>query len=437
MFVYDGIKLLEQNAYQTVWLVDFLAFDDRLSAINPITGVSAELATMINKHIDPGQKIAVEKEVFSKRDLVKLRKDAPKYEDKILKRPLLIIYDEINSARDARYTVVCMLSRLLNQAERAAGQSKRQITTLKFVNRNQLFITGSADKIGEAAGTTMAERREGETAGVTSSLISLTSTTLFVFGEGASMETIAVYTLKDHTDEPRFPFKIYQVVAVTVDASEKYFVTASKDNSWCFYDILTGSCLSKVGKASEQEGYTSASFDPHGTFLGTGTTTAVVKIWDVRTQSSVGKLEGHVGPVTAMSFSENGYLLAVYCCSHIDFYFGHFTMFLQTAALDGVQLWDFQKLRNLRTISPCDSDTPTTAVEFDLSGSYLGIGGSDTRVYQVDRDIWNPIKTLPDLSGTGKVTSLKFGAEAKYIAVGSMDHNLRIFGLPRCEQMDD
>ncbi|KAK3128788.1 hypothetical protein QOZ80_6BG0466360 [Eleusine coracana subsp. coracana] len=266
MFVYDGIKLLEQNAYQTVWLVDFLAFDDRLSAINPITGVSAELATMINKHIDPGQKIAVEKEVykkviqtnlnisclcggtveeliwglkiqmpyllkpnenleldkealfpmsngmkmllnshgfifepdqmvtrhviklagvvrecdrcvnkhesslrsaaehlkkisridtedwdlmklatalkiicypnenvaaprsvFSKRDLVKLRKDAPKYEDKILKRPLLIIYDEINSARDARYTVVCMLSRLLNQAERAAGQSKRQI----------------------------------------------------------------------------------------------------------------------------------------------------------------------------------------------------------------------------------------------------------------------------------------------------------------------
>ncbi|GJN09130.1 hypothetical protein PR202_ga27109 [Eleusine coracana subsp. coracana] len=134
----DAIKtmmLVKRSAIHTVWLVDSLAFENRLSAINPITGVRAELATMINKHIDPGQKIAVEKEdfkkvietnlVFSKRDLVKLRKDAPKYEDKILKRSLLIIYDEINSARDARYTEVGMLSRLLNQAERAAGQSKR------------------------------------------------------------------------------------------------------------------------------------------------------------------------------------------------------------------------------------------------------------------------------------------------------------------------
>ena len=36
---------------------------------------------------------------------------------------------------------------------------------------------------------------------------------------------------------------------------------------------------------------------------------------------------------------------------------------------------------------------------------------------------------------TGKVTSVKFGADAKYIAVGSMDRNLRIFGLPGDDQM--
>lgn len=30
----------------------------------------------------------------------------------------------------------------------------------------------------------------------------------------------------------------------------------------------------------------------------------------------------------------------------------------------------------------------------------------------------------------GKATSVKFGPDAKYIAVGSMDRNLRIFGLP-------
>ncbi|EEC67131.1 hypothetical protein OsI_33953 [Oryza sativa Indica Group] len=236
------------------------------------------------------------------------------------------------------------------------GHSKK-ITSLKFVPRDELFVTGSADK----------------------------------------------------------------VEAVTVHATQKYFVTASKDNTWCFYDIPSGSCLTQVGESSGQEGYTSASFHPDGLILGTGTTEAVVKIWDVKTQSNVAKFEGHVGPVTAMSFSENGYFLA-------------------TAALDGVKLWDLRKLRNFRTISPYDSDTPTNSVEFDFSGSYLAVGGSDTRVYQVAnvKLEWNLVKTLPDLSGTGKVTNVKFGTDAKYIAVGSMDRNLRIFGLPgEDDQMDD
>lgn len=38
------------------------------------------------------------------------------------------------------------------------------------------------------------------------------------------------------------------------------------------------------------------------------------------------------------------------------------------------------------------------------------------------------IKSFP--SDAGKATSVKFGPDAKYIAVGSMDRNLRIFGLP-------
>jgi pre-mRNA-processing factor 19 len=41
------------------------------------------------------------------------------------------------------------------------------------------------------------------------------------------------------------------------------------------------------------------------------------------------------------------------------------------------------------------------------------------------------------VSFAGKVTSVKFGTDAKYVAVGSMDRNLRIFGLPGDERMEE
>ncbi|KAJ6430264.1 hypothetical protein OIU84_021631 [Salix udensis] len=171
--------------------------------------------------------------------------------------------------------------------------------------------------------------------------------------------------------------------------------------------------MAQVADASKTDGYSSAAFHPDGLILGTGTSEAVVKIWDVKSQANVAKFEGHAGPVTAISFSENGYFLA-------------------TAAHDSVKLWDLRKLKNFRTLNLYDSDTPTNSVEFDHSGSYLGIAGSDIRVYQVGsvKADWNCIKTLPDLSGTGRATCVKFGPDANYIAVGSMDRNLRIFGLP-------
>ncbi|XP_077252774.1 pre-mRNA-processing factor 19-like [Tasmannia lanceolata] len=255
-----------------------------------------------------------------------------------------------------------------------SGHTKK-VTSVKFVPRDELFVTGSADK------TVRVWQQESENGNYS-----------------------CRHVLKDHTAE---------VQAVSIHATHNYFVTASLDNTWCFYDLTSGLCLTQVGDTSGEEGYTSAAFHPDGLILGTGTSEALVRIWDVKTQSNVAKFDGHTGPVTAISFSENGYFLA-------------------TAALDGVKLWDLRKLKNFRSFTPYDSNTPTNAVEFDHSGSYLGIAGSDVRVYQVAsvKLEWNCIKTFPDLSGTGKVNSVKFGPDAKYLAVGSMDRNLRIFGLP-------
>ncbi|KAG5396501.1 hypothetical protein IGI04_018315 [Brassica rapa subsp. trilocularis] len=279
------------------------------------------------------------------------------------------------------------------------GHSKK-VTSVKFVGDSDLVLTASADK------------------------------TVRVWRDSGDGQYACGHTLNDHSEEVR---------AVTVHATNKYFVSASLDSTWCFYDLSSGLCLAKgysgatrrgrtlilsdagfsayayitVADDSEKVDYTAAAFHPDGLILGTGTSQSVVKIWDVKSQANVARFDGHTGEVTSISFSENGYFLA-------------------TAAEDGVKLWDLRKLRNFRSFSSADANS----VEFDPSGSYLGIAASDIRLYQTAsvKAEWNLIKTLPDLSGTGKATCVKFGPDAQYVAVGSMDRNLRIFGLPGDEK---
>ncbi|CAN6890240.1 unnamed protein product [Brassica oleracea] len=246
------------------------------------------------------------------------------------------------------------------------GHSKK-VTSIKFVGDTDLVLTASSDK------------------------------TVRIWGSSEDGNYACIHTLKDHSAEVR---------AVTVHATNKYFVSASLDSTWCFYDMTSGLCLAQVADDSEKVDYTAAAFHPDGLILGTGTAQSIVKIWDVKSQANVAKFGGHTGEITSVSFSENGYFLA-------------------TSALDGVRLWDLRKLKNFRTFEFPDANS----VEFDHSGSYLGIAASDIRrVFQTAsvKAEWNPVKTLPDLSGTGKATCVKFGPDAKYVAVGSMDRNLRI-----------
>ncbi|CAG7900265.1 unnamed protein product [Brassica rapa] len=262
--------------------------------------------------------------------------------------------------------------------DRASGQilstltgHSKKVTSIKFVGDTDLVLTASSDK------------------------------TVRIWGSSEDGNYACRHTLKDHSAEVR---------AVTVHATNKYFVSASLDSTWCFYDMSSGLCLAQVTDDSEKVDYTAAAFHPDGLILGTGTAQSIVKIWDVKSQANVAKFGGHTGEITSVSFSENGYFLA-------------------TAALDGVRLWDLRKLKNFRTFEFPDANS----VEFDHSGSYLGIAASDIRVFQTAsvKAEWNPVKTLPDLSGTGKATCVKFGPDAKYVAVGSMDRNLRIFAQLR------
>lgn len=248
------------------------------------------------------------------------------------------------------------------------GHSKK-VNDVKFMGQQGRLVTAGADK------------------------------TACIWQADAEGTYTAAAVLKDHTAE---------VTAVTVHPLADFFVTASLDKTWSFYDVnVPAAPLAQVADASLKGGYASAEFHPDGVLLGTGTQEGLVRVWDLKTQKNVAKFEGHSGSICGMSFSENGYYLA-------------------TCAADGVKLWDLRKLKNFKTITPYGEGSGASSVSFDTSGLFLAVGGADARVYGAKQD-WDVVKTFPDQPKKG-VYSVKWGSDAKTLFVGTADHNLRIYG---------
>jgi len=106
-----------------------------------------------------------------------------------------------------------------------------------------------------------------------------------------------------------------------------------------------------------------------------------------------------------LAFSENGYYLA-------------------TAATDDtIKLWDLRKLKNFHTID-LPNKFGVSAVSWDYSGSYLAAAGSDIRLF-----VGKTLNHAVTLTGhTSKVTDVKWGADAKFLASTSMDRSLKFWG---------
>jgi pre-mRNA-processing factor 19 len=205
----------------------------------------------------------------------------------------------------------------------------------------------------------------------------------------------SVHTVKHHGE----------VVGCSLQATGAYWITASADKTWAFHDIENATTLASVnGDAA----FTAVSFHPDGLIVGTGSVDSAVKIWDVKALKNAATFEGHKGKVVDISFSENGYYLA-------------------TAAEDStVKLWDLRKLKQVHSIQ-LPEDFSVSSLDFDYSGTYLAVGGTDVRVF-----IGKTFSHIATFAHAGKkadrVNDVKWGADAHILASVGSDRQLKIWG---------
>lgn len=210
----------------------------------------------------------------------------------------------------------------------------------------------------------------------------------------------------------------YDVCGLTMHPTGSYAISTSMDSSWAFLDLSEGKVLrqchdntSSSDSSMASGGYSCGSFHPDGLILGTGgdSNRGVVKIFDVREQTQVAMFSDHTDRINALTFSENGFILA-------------------TASNDGsVKIWDLRKLKSTKTIEMADK-SPATSVAFDYSASYLAIGtGNGVRVVTTGKE-WADIMSFAPHSKA--VTGVAWGNRmATQLVSCSMDRSIKVHDL--------
>lgn len=74
------------------------------------------------------------------------------------------------------------------------------------------------------------------------------------------------------------------VTGLSLHATGDYILSTSTDQHWAFSDIRTGKLITKVtdGENGSGTALTCAQFHPDGLIFGTGTSDAMIKIWDLK-----------------------------------------------------------------------------------------------------------------------------------------------------------
>ncbi|KAG5460930.1 MAG: WD40-repeat-containing domain protein, partial [Olpidium bornovanus] len=247
------------------------------------------------------------------------------------------------------------------------------ITTMDYDPEKRFVVTGGADRavgICSADGEKLVATLKGHTKKVHQVMWHTQDNDAgrAVFSASAD-KTVRMWTASESGGyRAAHIFKGHKgdVTGIGLHPSGDYLTSASLDSTWSLRDVATGKTLATAGKPEDNgayfscvyprtyfrqtskprvyltvrartkpkfPGYTCCAVHPDGMIFCSGTSSDVVQIWDIKTRTNAASFAGHKGMVTAVAFSENGYLLA-------------------TASADEpvVKLWDLRKLKTVQTL---------------------------------------------------------------------------------------
>ncbi len=150
------------------------------------------------------------------------------------------------------------------------------------------------------------------------------------------------------------------------------------------------------------------AYSPDGKLIASAGVDRVIVLWDLKSDRSVARLQGHTNDVNDLSFSPDGRLLAA-------------------ASDDGtVGVWTIDGSPDPRVLSGF-SDLPVFAVTFSPDGGILAVGSEDAKLRLWNTKTWSLEKTYSDHTET--INSICFSPDGKKLFSASNDATVQIRSL--------
>ena len=209
-----------------------------------------------------------------------------------------------------------------------------------------------------------------------------------------------------------------EVNALALHPSGSLVASACADGTFSIIDLSAAKpvsilTISLPADAAPDTANTAIAFHPDGAMVAVGSSDAFVRIYDILTGACVATFSEYstlpnVGAITALDFSQNGYVLAA-----------------AVAGSAQVKLWDLRKLTNFHSID-LPADNVVNALRWDDSAQFLAIVGTDLRIVQ--NKSWETLSLVED--NGAELTGLGWGEKGAEVVIVGLDRTARVVAAP-------